>query len=67
MGLSDKVDFEKQIGTNRELAKFFETIISEPIAETEKEMLKAADEYHYEEAAQLRDKLRNLRKMLVER
>ena len=40
--------------------------LAEAIAETEKEMLKAADEYHYEEAAQLRDKLRNLRKMLVE-
>ena len=36
------------------------------IAKTEKEMLKAAEEYRYEEAAALRDKLRNLRKFLVE-
>ena len=40
--------------------------LAEAIADTEKEMLRAADEYHYEEAAQLRDKLRNLRKILVE-
>lgn len=40
--------------------------LAEEIAKTEKEMLKAADEYRYEEAAQLRDKLRNLRKYLVE-
>jgi len=40
--------------------------LADEIAKTEKEMLKAAEEYRYEEAAALRDKLRNLRKYLVE-
>lgn len=40
--------------------------LAEEIAKTEKEMLKAAEEYRYEDAAQLRDKLRKLRKYLVE-
>jgi len=40
--------------------------LAEEIAKTEKEMLKAADEYRYEDAARLRDKLTNLRKYLVE-
>jgi excinuclease ABC subunit B len=39
--------------------------LAEEIAKTEREMLKAADEYHYEEAAQLRDKVKNLRKILI--
>lgn len=40
--------------------------LADEIAKTEKEMLKAAEEYRYEEAAALRDKLRNLRKFLIE-
>lgn len=40
--------------------------LAEEIAKTEKEMLKAAEEYRYEDAAALRDKLRNLRKFLIE-
>lgn len=40
--------------------------LADEIAKTEKEMLKAAEEYRYEEAATLRDKLRNLRKFLIE-
>ncbi len=40
--------------------------LAEEIEKTEKEMLKAAEEYRYEDAARLRDKLINLRKIFVE-
>lgn len=40
--------------------------LAEEIEKTEKEMLKAAEEYRYEDAARFRDKLINLRKIFVE-
>lgn len=59
----DYIDLEKVVEEKSNYS--FEDLIAE-IKKTEEEMLKAASLMKYEEAAKLRDKLKNLRKLLFE-